>query len=92
MFRGAFLWRSNSIEELEQALDKAQSVILGALEDKDFETGLSVAKLMLRTRAARAHRWSWRVELKRVVPRSGKVAKVRIRPFGDRDATVGMRK
>ena len=51
------LWRSKSTEELEQALDKAQSVILQALENKDFQTRLRAAKLMLRTRAARERGW-----------------------------------
>jgi len=47
------LWRSTSVEELEQALDKAQSAILEALENTDFRTRLRAAKLMLRTRQAR---------------------------------------
>jgi hypothetical protein len=47
------LWRSGSVEELEQALDKAQVVVLEALHSKDFRTRLRAAKLMLRTRAAR---------------------------------------
>ena len=51
------LWRSKSTEELEQALDSAQSVILQALESKDFQTRLRAAKLMLRTRAARERGW-----------------------------------
>jgi hypothetical protein len=47
------LWRSRSVEELEQALDHAQGVILRALQSKGFQTQLSAAKLMLRTREAR---------------------------------------
>ena len=52
------LWRSKSTEELECALDNAQSAILEALENKDFRTRLGAAKLMLRTRAARQSGWS----------------------------------
>jgi hypothetical protein len=52
------LWRAKSSEELEQALDNAQSAILQALESKDFRTRLNAAKLMLRTRAARERGWS----------------------------------
>jgi hypothetical protein len=52
------LWRSSSIEELEQALDKAQGVVLEALHSKEFRTRLRAAKLMLRTRAARERGWS----------------------------------
>jgi hypothetical protein len=51
------VWRSRSTEELEQALDNAQSVILQALESKNLRTRLSAAKLMLRTRAARERGW-----------------------------------
>jgi hypothetical protein len=47
------LWRSGSVEELEQALDKAQGIVLEALHSKEFRTRLRAAKLMLRTRAAR---------------------------------------
>jgi hypothetical protein len=47
------LWRSGSVEELEQALDKAQNVVLEALHSKDYRTRLRAAKQMLRTRAAR---------------------------------------
>src|SRR6516164_10947977 len=46
------LWRSSTTEELECALDNAQSAILEALQSKDFRTRLRAAKLMLRTRAA----------------------------------------
>jgi hypothetical protein len=52
------LWQSSSTEELEQALDKAQDVILEALQSKDFRTRLRAAKLMLRTRAARERGWT----------------------------------
>jgi hypothetical protein len=52
------VWRSRSTEELEQALDNAQAVILQALESKNLRTRLSAAKLMLRTREARQRGWS----------------------------------
>jgi hypothetical protein len=51
------LWRAKSTEDLEIALDKAQSIILQALQSDDFRTRLSVAKLMLRTREARQRGW-----------------------------------
>jgi hypothetical protein len=51
------LWRSNTTEELECALDNAQSAILEALQSKDFRTRLRAAKLMLRTRDARRRGW-----------------------------------
>jgi hypothetical protein len=52
------VWRSRSTEELEQALDNAESAILQALESKNLRTRLEAAKLMLRTRAARERGWS----------------------------------
>jgi hypothetical protein len=52
------IWRARSTEELEQALDNAQNAVLQALESKHFQTRLSAAKLMLRTRAARERGWS----------------------------------
>jgi hypothetical protein len=52
------VWRSRSTEELEQALDNAQNVILQALESMNLRTRLSAAKLMLRTREARQRGWS----------------------------------
>ena len=51
------LWRSKTTEELECALDKAQSVIFQALRNRDFQTQLRAAKLMLKTRAARERGW-----------------------------------
>jgi hypothetical protein len=51
------LWRSRSTEELERALDHAQSVVLQALQSKDLRTRLRAARLMLRTRAAREGGW-----------------------------------
>ena len=52
------VWQCRSTEELEQALDDAQSAILEALESKDLQTRLRAAKLMLRTREARQRGWS----------------------------------
>jgi hypothetical protein len=52
------LWRAGTTEELQQALDRAQSVILQALESRDLQTRLMAAKLMLRTREARRRGWS----------------------------------
>jgi hypothetical protein len=51
------LWRSKTTEELECALDNAQSAILEALQSKDLRTRLRAAKLMLKTRAARERGW-----------------------------------
>jgi hypothetical protein len=52
------LWRAGTTEQLQQALDDAQAVILQALESKDLQLRLNAAKLMLRTRAARERGWS----------------------------------
>jgi hypothetical protein len=52
------LWRARTTEQLQQALDDAQSAILQALESKDLRTRLRAAKLMLRTREARERGWS----------------------------------
>ena len=52
------LWRAGTTEQLQQALDDAQAVILQALQSKDLQTRLNAAKLMLRTRAARERGWS----------------------------------
>jgi hypothetical protein len=52
------VWRAKSTEDLEQALDTAQSTILQALQSGDFQTRLRAAKLMLRTRDARQRGWS----------------------------------
>ena len=50
--------RATTPEQLQQALDDAQAVILQALQSKDLQTRLNAAKLMLRTRAARERGWS----------------------------------
>jgi hypothetical protein len=52
------LWRAKSTEDLEIALDKAQSTILEALQSNDPQTRLSAASLMLRSRQARERGWS----------------------------------
>jgi hypothetical protein len=52
------LWRARSTEDLERALDKAQAIILQALQSNDFQTRLRAARLMLRTRQARECGWS----------------------------------
>jgi hypothetical protein len=52
------LWRAKSIEDLEQALDTAQSTILQALQSDDLRTQLTAASLMLRSRQARERGWS----------------------------------
>ena len=51
------LWRSSTTEELECALDNAQSAIFEALQSEDLRTRLRAAKLMLRTPAARERGW-----------------------------------
>ena len=52
------LWRAKSIEDLEIALDKAQSALLLALESCDPRMRMIAARLMLRTRQARERGWS----------------------------------
>ena len=47
------IWRANTKETLQQALDKAQITILSALESHDPQQRLNAAKLMLRTKQAR---------------------------------------
>jgi hypothetical protein len=52
------LWRARSTEDLERALDKAQAVILQALQSSNFQTQLRAARLVLRSRQARERGWS----------------------------------
>ena len=52
------LWRAKSTEEIEIALDKAQSTILEALQSNDPQKRLNAASLMLRSRPARERGWS----------------------------------
>jgi hypothetical protein len=54
------LWRAKSTEDLEIALDTAQSTILQGLQSDDFQTRLNSATLMLRSRQARERGWSYR--------------------------------
>jgi hypothetical protein len=51
------LWLARSTEELEIALDKAQSTILEALQSNDPQMRLNAATLMLRSRQARERGW-----------------------------------
>jgi hypothetical protein len=52
------LWKAQTTEALEQALDKAQVAILNALQSDDIRQQLIAASLMLRTRAARQRGWT----------------------------------
>jgi hypothetical protein len=52
------LWRAKSTEDLEIALDKAQSALLQALESSDPRIRMIAARLMLKTRQARKRGWS----------------------------------
>ena len=52
------LWLAKSTEDLEIALDKAQSTILEALQSNDPQARLNAANLMLRSRQARERGWS----------------------------------
>jgi hypothetical protein len=52
------LWRAKSIENLEIALDKAQSALLQALESNDPRMRMIAARLMLKTQEARERGWS----------------------------------
>jgi hypothetical protein len=47
------IWRASSTEQLQQALDKAQTIILAALKSSDPKQRLNAAKLMMRTKQAR---------------------------------------
>jgi len=47
------IWRANTTETLQQALDNAQIAILSALESNDPQQRLNAAKLLLRTKQAR---------------------------------------
>jgi hypothetical protein len=52
------LWKAQTTEALEQALDKAQIGILNALQSDDIRQQIIAARLMLRTRAARQRGWT----------------------------------
>jgi hypothetical protein len=47
------IWRAKSCEDLQQALDNAQLIIIAALDSDDPQRRLNAAKLMLRTKQAR---------------------------------------
>ena len=52
------LWRAKSTEDIQIALDKAQSALLEALESDDPRMRMIAARLMLKTRQARERGWS----------------------------------
>jgi hypothetical protein len=47
------IWRARTSEQLERALDRAQSIIIAALDGDDPRRRLNAAKLLLRTKQAR---------------------------------------
>ena len=47
------IWRANSTETLQQALDQAQTIILAALDSDDPQRRLIAARLLMRTKQAR---------------------------------------
>ena len=52
------LWKAQTAEALEQALDKAQVAVLDALQSDDMRIRIVAASLMLKTRAARQRGWT----------------------------------
>jgi hypothetical protein len=52
------LWKAQTTEALEQALDQAQRAILEALQSGDSRKRMTAARLMLKTRAARQRGWT----------------------------------
>jgi hypothetical protein len=52
------LWKAQTTEALEQALDHAQGAILEALQSDDIRKRIIAASLMLKTRAARQRGWT----------------------------------
>jgi hypothetical protein len=52
------LWKAQTTEALEQALDQAQIAILDALRSDDMRVRIIAARLMLKTRAARQRGWT----------------------------------
>jgi hypothetical protein len=52
------LWKAQTTEALEQALDQAQTAILDALQSDDLRVQIGAASLMLKTRAARQLGWT----------------------------------
>jgi HEAT repeat protein len=51
------LWRATTTEDIDIALDRAQSTIMEALQSNDPQTRLKAASLMLRSRQARERGW-----------------------------------
>jgi hypothetical protein len=52
------LWKVQTTEALEQALDRAHIAILDALQSDDTRVRIIAARLMLKTRAARQRGWT----------------------------------
>jgi hypothetical protein len=52
------LWKAQTAEALEQALDQAHIAILDALQSDDTRVRIIAARLMLKTRAARQRGWT----------------------------------
>ena len=52
------LWKAQTTEDLEQALDQAQIAILDVLRSDDIRKRIVAATLMLKTRAARQLGWT----------------------------------
>ena len=52
------LWKAQTAEALEQALDQVQTAILDALQSDDMRVRIVAASLMLKTRAARQRGWT----------------------------------
>jgi hypothetical protein len=52
------LWKAQTTEALEQALDQVQIAILDALQSDDIRKRIIAASLMLKTRAARQRGWT----------------------------------
>jgi hypothetical protein len=52
------LWKAQTTEALEQALDQAQRAVLDALQSADIRKRIIAARLMLKTRAARQRGWT----------------------------------
>jgi hypothetical protein len=52
------LWLAKSTEDIQIALDNAQSALLQALESDDPRMRMIAARLMLKTRQARERGWS----------------------------------
>jgi hypothetical protein len=52
------LWKAQTTEALEQALDQSQAAILDALQSEDMRVRMIAASLMLKTRAARQRGWT----------------------------------